>query len=73
MLQLADRRRIQLMTLAAHAVLIFAPDPKFRVRFVGRLHRELMLHERFAGQHFHADAFDPRRRTGKVFLDERAA
>src|SRR5216683_1320932 len=73
MLQLADRRRIQLVPLAAYAVLIFAADPEFRVGFIRRLHRKLMFHERFASQHFDPDTFDSRGSAGKVFLDKRAA
>src|SRR6266853_1304808 len=73
MLQLADRRRIQLVPLAAHTVLIFAANAEFRVGFIRRLHRKLMFHERFASQHFDPDALDSRGRAGKVFLDKGAA
>ena len=48
------------VALAAHAILIFAADPKFRFRLAGRLHGELVLHQRFARQHFDAHAFDAR-------------
>ena len=70
-LQLADRRRVQQVAFAPHAVLIFPADAQFRVRQVRRLHREFMFHHRFASQHFDADALDARRCSGKIFLDER--
>ena len=72
MLELADRRRIQEVALAAHTKLIFAANPEFRVGFMRRLHRKLMLHERFASQDLNANAFDSRGGARKVFLDERA-
>src|SRR5882757_10629336 len=42
-LQLADRGRIQLVPLAANSILIFTANAEFRVGFVWRLHRKLVL------------------------------
>ena len=71
MLQLADGQRIEEMILAAHAVLIAAADFQLGVGFGNRLKRVIVLQLGFARQHVQSDAFDARRGSGEIAIDQR--
>ena len=57
LLQFADGQRIQQVILAIHALVVSACDRKFCLGLGQRTKRMLVLHLRFAGEHFQADAF----------------
>ena len=59
MLQLADGQRIQQVIFAVDAIVVAAADRQFGLRFGKRTECVLMLHLRFARQHFEANAFQP--------------
>src|SRR3984885_5953015 len=68
-LELADRSGVQHVAFAAHAILIVAADAQFGFRFVGRLHGEGVLHQRFARDDLDVHALDARTGSGEVALD----
>ena len=70
-LHLADGRRIQQMIFAAHAVRVAAAHRQFRIGIRERLERQLVLHGGFAREHIEPDAFNARRGSGEVFVDQR--
>ncbi len=69
-LQLADGERIEKVVFAAHAVLIIAADGEFGVAIGDGMIGERVLHDGLACQDVKSDAFNARRRAGKVTLDQ---
>ncbi len=66
LLQFADGQRIEQVILAVDALVICAPDGQFGLGFGQRTEGVFVLHLRFAGEHFEADAFQARGGAGEI-------